>query len=596
MGARITIPRLRLSVACAVADMGDAHCPLARHHVFKSRSAEPILRGIFDIASPQSDVFATCIQFAAVTWSALLVGTAMGVSSRLVVCNAHLRFRATPVALSPGLELIFRFIPLLSFTAVVGTALFRSAAPWPGKLLGLILGAGFWYAATIAARDLLSSLHTRLIAGFRAGAWVPKNESGYLDFERGTIQPRHLFATYQLLLALAVYLIYCIAPDVDLALFNGHFHVPTLSLVLLMLALLCWGLAGVAFFLDRYRIPLLLPLAAMTFSSGLFPQSDYFYEGLPRPSNTSAPLPLTAADLIALHEKGPDSNTPIILVATTGGGIQSAGWTARVLTGLNQEIALPSGNGPGAGFSHHVRLISSVSGGSVGAMFFAAAYQNGEVPKNIAARIVASAEQSSLDQVTWGLAYPDLLFGLLPAFKGIGVSSGAIRTSDSGFIFSTADACSNQVGVTASRQTKGTPLSLAGKTTPPTPSAPPSSSIPLWSKPATATFFQPPASKGPAETKPRLSSTKAAGNFSSSIRIQTCMSVLPLGSPPLFPTSLPPRACCVTIRTQSKDGRFYRPEPHAVDGGYYDNYGMASLLDWLNNGLQAAHQRFIRRS
>src|ERR1700735_4015404 len=89
---------------------------------FPSSTAEPILRGIFDIASPQSSVVATFLQFATVTLAALLAGTSMGVSSRLAVCNAHLRFRAAPVELTAGLELVFRLLPFLSFLAVVLTA------------------------------------------------------------------------------------------------------------------------------------------------------------------------------------------------------------------------------------------------------------------------------------------------------------------------------------------------------------------------------------------------------------------------------------------------------------------------------------------
>jgi len=88
--------------------------------------AEPILRGIFDIASKQSNAFVTCIEFATVTLATLLAGTSMGVSARLVVCNAHARFRAEPTELTPGLELVFRFVPFVSFTALVGTALLRS--------------------------------------------------------------------------------------------------------------------------------------------------------------------------------------------------------------------------------------------------------------------------------------------------------------------------------------------------------------------------------------------------------------------------------------------------------------------------------------
>jgi hypothetical protein len=30
------------------------------------------------------------------------------------------------------------------------------------------------------------------------------------------------------------------------------------------------------------------------------------------------------------------------------------------------------------------------------------------------------------------------------------------------------------------------------------------------------------------------------------------------------------------------------PQPHMVDGGYYDNYGMATLVEWLDEALQGA--------
>ena len=239
--------------------------------------AEPILRGIFDIASPQSSVLATGIQFGTVALAALLAGTSMGVSSRLVICNAHLRFRSVPVQLTPGLELIFRFIPFISFSAVVGTALIRSNAPWAGKLPGILLGAVVWYLLTLGARDFVNSLHSRTIARFQAGGWLPKTELGYLDFERGTIQGRHLFATYQFALAFAAYIVYSIASFFDLEFLGGHFLIPTLSLVLVILTLACWGLAGMAFFLDRYRVPLLAPLLILAIFSGSLPQSDYFY-------------------------------------------------------------------------------------------------------------------------------------------------------------------------------------------------------------------------------------------------------------------------------------------------------------------------------
>jgi hypothetical protein len=133
---------------------------------FPGSGAEPILRGIFDVASPQSSVIAALTQFGAVTLAALLAGTSIGVSARLVVCNAHIRFRAAPVTLSPGLELLFRLVPLISFAGVMGTVLIRSQAPWAGKLPGIALGVVFWHLITIGARDFFDSLKSKRVMKF----------------------------------------------------------------------------------------------------------------------------------------------------------------------------------------------------------------------------------------------------------------------------------------------------------------------------------------------------------------------------------------------------------------------------------------------
>lgn len=537
--------------------------------------AEPILRGVFDVASPSSSVFATFLQFASVTLAALLAATSMGVSSRLIVCNAHIRFRATPVQLSPGLEMAFRLVPFVSFVAVVSTALINSEAPYAGKLPGIVLGAIFWYFVTIAARDFLDSLHSRIPNKFQSGEWVPGNEPGYLDLDRGTLQKRHLFAAYQFLLAFVAYTVYCIVSAFDLALRGGQFLVPTLSLVIVMLTLFCWGLAGISFFLDRYRVPLLVPIALFAFSGSFFKQSDYFYQGLPKPPQASPTL--NAKDVITAYANSPDSKTPLILVATTGGGIQASGWTARVLTGLNEQISH---------FSRHVRLISAVSGGSVGAMYFVAAYDNGEVPVSARQQIVAGADQSSLDQVTWGLAYPDLLFGMFPWLKGIGISGGELRTEDSGFIFTD----------------RGRMLEDSWRARLPGPQR--DSTLASWRADAAAghrpaVIFNSTlvetgdryllASTGfidSAENQAKFEQYQGRWEFFklypySDLRVRTAARLSAT-----FPYVTPAARMLRNDSEHSPDGHFYRPEPHAVDGGYYDNYGMASLLDWLDTGLQ----------
>jgi len=511
---------------------------------FSESGAEPILRGIFDVAS-SAPFLSAFSQFAAVTLAALLAGTSIGVSSRLVVCNAHARFRSVPVELSPGLELLFRLIPLSSFAVVVGTTLVRSESNWLVKLLGLIVGSTLWYFITIGARNFAASQHSGWVSTLRAGGWIPPDEPGYLDPESRNLQGRHLFATYQLLLALCAYLVYGISGVV------GHFNVPTLSLVLMMLTLVCWALSGTAFFLDRYRVPLLIPIVALVSLGGLFTQSDYFYQGLPL--SDQAIKPLNAAEIMAKN-----GNTPMILVATTGGGIQAAGWTARVLTGLNEEVN---------GFSPHIRLISSVSGGSVGALYFSAAYRNGEVPKADSNTILANAEESSLDQVAWGLSYPDLLFVLFPWLK-----DGNLAFMDRGRILESS--WRNRL-----------------------PDSQHDATLASWKTDAAqglrpAVIFN--STLVESGDRYLLSSTAISDNSTSQTGRWEFFKLYPDSDLRLstaarlsatFPYVTP------ASRMLRPGGRIYHREAHAVDGGYYDNYGMASLLDWLDDGLQSIPAR-----
>jgi hypothetical protein len=62
------------------------------------------------------------------------------------------------------------------------------------------------------------------------------------------------------------------------------------------------------------------------------------------------------------------------VVAVNGGGIQAAAWAAQVLAGLEEACRE---EGCGREFDEEVRLISSVSGGSVGTMYFVNEYTDG---------------------------------------------------------------------------------------------------------------------------------------------------------------------------------------------------------------------------
>ena len=65
--------------------------------------------------------------------------------------------------------------------------------------------------------------------------------------------------------------------------------------------------------------------------------------------------------LQAQHPPGPDGKYPVLLVATEGGGIRAAYWTAAVLTSLTDTVPT---------FSDHLFAISAVSGGALGSSVY----------------------------------------------------------------------------------------------------------------------------------------------------------------------------------------------------------------------------------
>jgi hypothetical protein len=142
----------------------------------------------------------------------------------------------------------------------------------------------------------------------------------------------------------------------------------TLFYLLIIFNVGIWLLSGLAFFFDAYRVPVLLLLAGWFAITGSSADSDHCYRIFPAIRPMSAPGP---ADILG---KALKNHQHIVVVATAGGGIQATAWTARVLTGLEETRAK---RGHPGDFASSVQLLSGVSGGSTGLMFFVQAYGPG---------------------------------------------------------------------------------------------------------------------------------------------------------------------------------------------------------------------------
>lgn len=167
-------------------------------------------------------------------------------------------------------------------------------------------------------------------------------------------------------------------------------------------------LAGFAFFFDGpitamgLHVPtLVLVVLFIYFNSSL----GNFYQ-LIEPTAPASAL-LSPAEVIDALFSPKDTDQVLTIVCASGGGIEASAWTARVLTGLEKEFP--------QSFANSIGLISSVSGGSVGAMY----YLDHRYRPNSALGpddVVDEAEVPSLSAALWGLIGPDtfrfLTYGL----------------------------------------------------------------------------------------------------------------------------------------------------------------------------------------
>ena len=144
---------------------------------------------------------------------------------------------------------------------------------------------------------------------------------------------------------------------------------PSPSMLMLSAALWIGIGSWIVYWADLYRVPLFATLLLLAIVFSCF-NDNHAVRKLPIDAGGGAPAARMAVDktfdewLKTLHAKYPGETTPpVYVVATEGGGIRAAYWTAAVLTAL-QDAAPP--------FADHVFAISSVSGGSVGATVFTA--------------------------------------------------------------------------------------------------------------------------------------------------------------------------------------------------------------------------------
>ncbi len=185
---------------------------------------------------------------------------------------------------------------------------------------------------------------------------------------------------------------------------------PTLAAVLFLATLVIATLSGLSFFLDRARFPLLLAVLLWTLVSGISSHSTHYFFLTSEARREAIELPTVATTLAArAKDEGISRQPTVVVVCTAGGGIQAAGWTAEVLTELD---AIPR-------FAPRLALLSSVSGGSVGAMYYVEALRrrgrdSSSLTPAARKRVREVAMRSSLNAVGWATVFKDIRRPAMP--------------------------------------------------------------------------------------------------------------------------------------------------------------------------------------
>jgi hypothetical protein len=530
-----------------------------------------IFVGLFDAMGSTSFVF--------VAWAAFQTAWTIMVTSRLVLVYGPARFGSViafaPKPVGAGTVALFGLLAVpVVVVLFLGTATPTASLKVLAAFLGLVLAIGVLLLSAslhFAIEDPRGHTAETVFPSFgflekkatprsqfwsSIGLWLsrlpPLLTAGILDGTR--LRSGHEMAVIAVLVSLVLYGI--VGVVFSPAWSSPEWQPAALFFVLVLLVFLTWLFAGAAFFLDRTRLPVFSTLLVLSIVAGLAGTDHKFVVK----EHGSERVPLAPRDVIeawSKHGRGQGSHT-ILVVATAGGGIRAAAWTAEVMTRLDEGCKAASNS---------LLLVSSVSGGSVGSMFVVGPYSGqGDFPstaKDLAA-IRYNAMRSSLGAVGWGLAYPDVA-RTVPVFGSVLVP----ETLDRGWSLENAWS-------TGWREAKlGTPTMTDWRKD-------------VMSGMRPAVIFNATATESGERFLVASTDTSLVGaeRFfelfpSGDIAVATAARlsatfpyVSPLARPSLGPVS-----------------KAY----HLGDGGYYDNSGLLSAIEWIREAGSAlsAYQVFL---
>jgi hypothetical protein len=345
--------------------------------------------------------------------SAVAAGMSVVLATSLILHNAAIRF-AVPVAIDiPKSWQYVMAIALSSYICITTidlsnenskTKLQGNAVLW-STVAGGGLSIGLLFLVDLTRKWLSSNAYLKEILGDIASL-AKHGTEGYINPQSGELTSGHLAAIAFLLIGIVIYLAVGLLFQPESK--SRRAEAPALLYMLMLVSIITLLFSGATFYLDYFRFPLLISFLIYSAFTYFALGVDHLFQldPLSRDTGDKKAVDGKAENFEQVLEKRLEHQTgerSLVIVCASGGGIQAAGWTAQVLTGLQDQNVL------GKSFTKAIGLISSVSGGSVGAMYYLDRFDDEGYPNDDELEdIVNSSTQDSLDAVGWGFAYLDL--------------------------------------------------------------------------------------------------------------------------------------------------------------------------------------------
>lgn len=343
---------------------------------------------------------------------------------------------------------------------------------------------------------------------------------------------------------------------------GGASPIPTLAYLYLIILFFIWVFGFLVFHLRRPRLSALLPIVcALVFDAcwGLNVH-DFAIRPQPRAKEGLTPVEVAAAN----------SQRNLVVVASSGGGIMAAGWTTLALQRMMQQRPQLVGE---------LRLLSTISGASVGAAFYLDHLAFAAQPRDAAQRevllgqVFEKATASSLKPLAYGIAFRDLWRTL---------SGGLLApwASDRGNLL---ESYWQQAAVgSMPRPTlhMGDERMLQAVR------------LGLLPAPIFSTTVMETGSRIMA-TPIDFTQTRARATLSDYLAPDAHTTIdINVFTAARLSATFPYVTPAARARGEARgEALSKRAGHHFIDGGYYDNYGIASLLDWLEPVLQKRREQ-----